>query len=446
MRAVFRQQRMLLLALLFAVIGSAPAVATAVVREDTGDLAHDGSLQWGFDRIHTQDGWSIGRGAGITVAVIDSGVALNHEDLKDQVRGGIACRGTGGDPAKCSGSPQDDDGHGTHVAGIIAAEAGNGPGIAGVAPDARILPIKVLFRDCADCPSSGDAGDVVAAIRWATANGADIINLSLGSTESAVFGPGFLDAITDAWEAGIIPVIAAGNQFVLTANFGDTPAVVVAATTRDDGIPSYGNGVGDAKWAVSGPGGDEGDTATSCAQNGSPIGILSTYFDAGNNASYACLSGTSMAAPHVSGALAILLSAGLGPDQAIGVLRSTAVDLGAAGADRVFGAGLIDLGAAADATGSTRTTVTRPPSTTRPTTTTPATTPTTPATVGSPSSQPGTTAGTLPSLERTDEVAGRAILLIPDDGGERSFAVGVAVTALLASTGGLVFVRRRLAG
>ena len=320
-----------------------PAVAGST---ETGDVAHDAGLQWGFDRIGTVAAWETTRGAGTVIAVVDSGVVLDHEDLAANIVEGTGCQGTGGDPSACTVSPADDDGHGTHVAGVAAARAGNRVGIAGVAQEASIMPIKVLHTSCPGCPASGEALDVVAAIRWATDNGADVINLSLGATTDTVFGPGFGDAVRYAWERGAIPVVAAGNQLVLTADFGDAPAVVVTAIDRDGGVPSYADGVGAARWAITGPGGDAGDTTESCSQNGDPIGILSTYFAEDDRAAYACLSGTSMAAPHVSGALALLRAAGLDPATAVDVLLRTAEDIGEAGADPVFGAGLVDLRAA----------------------------------------------------------------------------------------------------
>lgn len=338
---------------LAAVVGALVLVAGAARGAgagDTGDVANDGGLQWGFDRIGAEDAWSRSTGAGVTIAVIDSGVAVDHEDLAGNIADGIACRGTGGDPTRCTGSPGDDDGHGTHVSGIAAAVAGNGAGIAGVAPGADLLPVKVLFRDCEGCQSSGTSADVTAGIRWAADRGADVINLSLGSITQSVVGPGraFADALDEAWSKGAIPVLVAGNDLVLPGSLLDVPAVVVSATNGDDEAASYSNGVGVARWAVAAPGG-ESDTPETC-EAARPNGILSTFFQpgAGGGSGYACVAGTSMAAPHVSGALAILRSAGLDPAASVDRLLATATDLGPGGRDGTFGAGRIDLARAVE--------------------------------------------------------------------------------------------------
>lgn len=331
----------------------ASAVLSGSAGADSGDPANDAGLQWNLDRIGAEQAWSTATGEGTTIAVVDSGAALDHEDLAGKLVPGVACRDTGGDPARCTGAPDDDDGHGTHVAGVAAAATGNGLGIAGTAPGARIMPVKVLFRACETCQSTGEAEDVSAAVRWAADQGATVINLSLGSTTSAVFGEGFAEAVRYAWDRGAIPVVAAGNDYVLTADLGTAPAVVVSATDRDDRAPDYSNGVGDARWAVSAPGGDGSDTPESCSQEGDPRGILSTYRSATDPVTaYACLSGTSMAAPHVSGALAVLRSAGLPPAVAVQRLLDTAADLGDPGVDPLFGAGRIDVAAAVTGPGT----------------------------------------------------------------------------------------------
>ena len=255
----------------------------------------------------------------------------------------MSCLGTGGDPSQCTAGGADDVGHGTHVAGIIAADADNGLGIAGVAPQAQILSVKVLQPDN-NGDASGTASDVSAGIEYAIGHGARVLNLSLGSVTQSVLGPAFAQAIDDAWAHGVVAVVAAGNSFILSSGFSNEPAMVVGAVARDNIKASYSNGVGSAQWALSAPGG-EADSSSSCSDQ--PNGIVSTYWEASNTVNaYACLAGTSMAAPHVAGAVAILLSAGLAPQDAVNRLLATAHDLGATGRDSVYGYGLVDIGSA----------------------------------------------------------------------------------------------------
>ncbi|MFP5254902.1 MAG: S8 family serine peptidase [Acidimicrobiia bacterium] len=339
------------------VLGAAVALApgTGPAGAQSGDdPVRAQGLQWALERIGAEAAWERARGEGITIAVVDSGVDLDHEDLVGQVVGHVSCIGADGDPRRCRGSGQDDNGHGTHVAGIAAAATGNGKGVAAVAPDARILAVRVLADSCGGdgCQPEGTAADVAAGIRWATANGADVINLSLGggAIQSAL-GCAFCDAIEEAWAAGVISVVAAGNDAILPAGFGSTPAVVVTATTRDDARASYSNRndsiLEGARWPVAAPGGEPEADPDDCGTGRDPRGIVSTYLDDGPGG-YACLAGTSMAAPHVSGALALLRSAGLDPQKSIDRLLATATDLGPPGRDSTYGWGRIDLARALD--------------------------------------------------------------------------------------------------
>jgi subtilisin family serine protease len=334
-------------ALAIALVAATGAPRASAEQGPTNDPGS--GLEWHLGAIGAPAAWAAATGRGATIAIIDTGVDLAHEDLQDgKIAAAVTCLDTGGDASRCVDGGQDDDGHGTHVAGIAAAHGGNGIGVVGVAPDATILAVKVLHEDCGGiltpgCEASGTAADVESGVRWAADHGATVINLSLGSTTQSVFGPGFARAIEYAWDRGVISVVAAGNDFVLGSGFSNEPAIVVDATNRSGGKATYSNGVGAAHWAMAAPGG-EVDTSSSCES--SPQGILSTFWRTGESSSYACLAGTSMAAPQVAGAAAVLRSAGLSAQETVDRLLSTARDIGLPGRDGTFGSGLLDLSAA----------------------------------------------------------------------------------------------------
>lgn len=345
-----------------------PLIGAPVSQSAQGLVANDPGLprQWGLARIGAPGAWSIATGVGTTIAIVDSGIDAEHPDLQGKVQGGANCVAHDVPGGCVEGNWADDAGHGTHVAGIAAATTGNGQGVAGVAPGATLLAVKVLSNTCAppgggtapDCEAQGTESDVADGIRWAADNGATVINLSLGNVAGAG-GAGvapsaeFLDAVRYAWAQGSIPVLVAGNDLLQPGVLTDLPAVVVTAIGVDGGRPAYAAAVGGARWALTAPGGAE-DDAESCQSAPLPEGILSTYHVPGQiPGAYACLSGTSMAAPHVAGALAVLRTPGAGPggttldpEQAIDRLLTTAADLGAPGPDTTFGAGVVDLAAA----------------------------------------------------------------------------------------------------
>jgi subtilisin family serine protease len=272
--------------------------------------------QWGLGLVGVPQAWATATGRGITIAVVDTGVDLHHEDLVANLAPGINL-------INRSQAPDDDSGHGTHVAGIAAATTSNGKGIAGMAPDARIMPVKAL-----DSHGTGSAEAITQGIEWAVDHGAQIINLSLGAELQGVFGPSFGVAIEYAWAKGAICVVAAGNSFLLSSGFTNQHAVVVGAVGPEDQKPLYASTVGPAMWGLSAPGG--------MADGNGSDDILSTY--PGNQ--YAYMAGTSMAAPYVSGALAILRSSGLSAGQAIDRLLTTATSLGD---PYTFGRGRLDV-------------------------------------------------------------------------------------------------------
>ena len=243
---------------------------------------------------------------------------LGHEDLAGRVAENTSCVGSHGDPNLCIGSAQDDFGHGTHVAGITAAIKDNGKGVAGVAPDARLVVAKV-FKG-----ATADQADVIAGIKWVVDHGAKVVNLSLGGAVfvvAATFGSELTDGVEYAWKHGAVAVIASGNDDLFGAGigsseYGNMNALVVGATGHDDKVADYSSPTGNAKWAILAPGGSNSQTNTD--------DIYSTYWSKGKKNSYGYLAGTSMAAPHVTGAVALLLAQGLTKEQAVERLLFTA--------------------------------------------------------------------------------------------------------------------------
>ena len=298
------------------------AVALTLVPTGNAGASNDPSFgdQWGLARIGAEQAWTRTTGAGVRIGIVDTGVDLTHEDLQGKIVESTTCVGSGGDPAKCGGDGQDDQGHGTHVAGIAAAMKDNGKGVAGVAPDAEVVVAKVL-----SATGTGSGADVTAGIKWVVDHGAKVVNLSLGDPAQAlsvlISENELLEGVNYAWGKGAIPVIAAGNSNTLGLgleglNYGDMNAVVVGATGPDDVPASYSTSTGGAKWAVVAPGG--AGTPTDKKDE-----IYSTFWINGQKNAYTYLAGTSMAAPHVSGALALLLAQGYDQQAAVTRLLET---------------------------------------------------------------------------------------------------------------------------
>ncbi len=271
-------------------------------------------LQWGLTATRAPEVWSITTGSGVVVAVIDSGSGP-HADLSPNLLPGITVRrGRVTDGADDDGA----SGHGTHVAGIIAAVANNGLGVAGVAPGAKVLPVKVL-----DGRGSGSDVDLEIGIREAVDRGARVINLSLGSeTRDA----GVRDAILYALSRDVIVVAASGND-------GPNGTAKYPAAEED---PLAVTAVGQTY------------EAPSFAQRGGYIDVSAPgvqIYGTVRGDAYAYLSGTSMAAAFVSGLAALVRAAqpGLTAPQVRDVLVLNAVDLGDPGRDDVYGAGFLDV-------------------------------------------------------------------------------------------------------
>jgi subtilisin family serine protease len=310
--------------------------------------------QWGLARIAAPQAWRLTRGGGVRVAVVDTGVDFRHPDLRKRlvaVRGSDLTRNTayrcpyersrGGRRSRAVAA--DDNGHGTHVAGVVAARAGNDIGVAGVAPNARVVPVKVL-----DKKGSGTDAAVARGICFAVAQKARVINLSLGEdplTQLLIEGSGRLTAraIDHAHKRGRVVVVAGGNDSFPLCGFHSVreQALCVGAVDHNDLKARYSN-FGDAA-AVMAPGGFGG---LQCRDDGD---VWSTIWpkspDDCSHRGYQPLAGTSMAAPHVAGAAALIV-ARFGrratPAFVYARLRATADDLGLPGADPLFGAGRIN--------------------------------------------------------------------------------------------------------
>lgn len=250
--------------------------------------------QWGLLRVRARQAWEVQRGHDIIIAILDTGVDLQHPDLDDAVIPGI-------DLVDRDADPSDRHGHGTVVAGIAAAETNNQVGIAALAWGARIMPIRVL-----DDAGRGYYSIIAEGIVWAADHGARVINMSLGGPMKS---QALQDAVDYAWDRGVVLVAAAGNEATSAPTY---PAacehvIAVTATDQNDERPYWAN-FGD--WVdVAAPG----------------VDILSTVRGGG----YQAWRGTSMASPFAAGLAALLVSQGASPPEVEARMK--------AGCDRVHG-------------------------------------------------------------------------------------------------------------
>ena len=282
---------------------------------------------YGMDRIDAPEGWdAAGLGTfpttgGVKVGIVDTGIQATHPDLTGKTADCAQSRGTllfAGQIRE--GSCADDNNHGTHVAGTIAANTNNGVGVAGVAFNTRLSICRALGGPL----GSGSTSDVANCINWLVTKGVKVISMSLGGGSSTTLQ----QAVQNAWKNGAangaVVIAAAGNDGNANVNYpaGDAEVVSVAATDQNDSRASYSNANADVE--VSAPGSN----------------VLSTIRNG-----YGSLSGTSMATPHVSGVAAVLWQ--LNPaDTAAGIrsrLTAAVNDLGPAGRDPQFGFGRVNL-------------------------------------------------------------------------------------------------------
>ncbi|WP_112467380.1 S8 family peptidase [Streptomyces triticisoli] len=302
---------------------AASLIGAAALLSTSAGLAHAGTNdplsgdQWGLNQVRAEQAWATSTGGGAVVAVVDTGVDLTHPDLKSNLVAGATFTGcaTAGQPCgngdfRGPDGQNNGDEHGTHVAGIVAAVANNGTGVAGVAPNAKIMPVKVLEE------GSGTFEDIAAGIRWSVDHGADVINMSLGGLAGTqvITLTGLESSVTEAIKyanaQGTSVIAAAGNSATAVCN---TPAwepgaICVASTDRNE-LKSWFSELPnklDLK-AVAAPG---GAGLTSCKDD-----IVSTVPVGTGSAScgqkdYDYYAGTSMATPHVAGVAALLFAQG----------------------------------------------------------------------------------------------------------------------------------------
>jgi subtilisin family serine protease len=305
--------------------------------------------QWGLAKINCPAAWDRTTGSpSITVAVIDTGVDLDHPELAPLIVAGTDMVDLGPNPTPPAGfrfegdfqgrdnNPQDEVGHGTHVAGTIACLSNNGVGVAGVTWSCHIMPVRVLARivnisNPADVRGTGSSADIAAGIRWAVDNGARVMNLSLGGPSDTQVER---DAIAYAIAHGVVVVAAMGNSYQQgnpTSYPGAYPNVVaVGAIDQSDHRAAFSQT--GPHIDISGPG----------------VGVLSTVWNNG----YTTMSGTSMATPHVAGVAALVLSCNpsLTGAQVADILRQTARPLRDNPTDPIpnnnYGFGCVDAQAA----------------------------------------------------------------------------------------------------
>lgn len=267
--------------------------------------------QWNLPIILTEQGWELTKGReNVIIAVVDTGVDFKHPEFKNKLVDGINI-------VNSSRSPMDDDGHGTHVAGIISANTNNNEGIAGITWYNKIMPIKVL-----DQSGAGTLSDVAEGIFWATDHGAKVINLSLGNYAESKY---LHDAVKYAYSKDVVLVAASGNDNTDKLGYPAAYPEVLAVSAIDPyenraQFSNYGNYID-----VVAPG----------------VNIPSTY----PNNQYAALSGTSMASPHVAGLAGLIRAQNpyLTNKEVISIIRKTASDLGAPGKDTLYGYGQINI-------------------------------------------------------------------------------------------------------
>ncbi|WP_224362346.1 S8 family serine peptidase [Hyalangium versicolor] len=301
----------------------------------------DYGKQWNLQMIDMPKAWDSSKGKGVVVAVLDTGIAYeDYDDFKQvpDLKGAKFAKGY--DFVNDDEHANDDHGHGTHVAGTIAQATNNGEGVAGVAFEATLMPVKVLNHF-----GAGTSADIVDAIRFAADNGAKVINMSLGG---GGYSKAMADAVEYARKKGVTVVAAAGNA---ARNRVEYPAaypgaVAVSAVGPDGTLAPYSSYGKDLDIAA--PGGDK--------RKGEQNGIIQNTIDPRDvsRSVYASYQGTSMATPHVAAVAALLYAAGAsGPDEVEKALFEGAKRVNGQAWSEQYGHGLLNAKASLEALGGT---------------------------------------------------------------------------------------------
>lgn len=282
--------------------------------------------QYALGALHLPAAWTRSQGEGAVVAVVDTGVDLDHPDLVDHLLPGV-------DLIDGDDEPDDPNGHGTHVAGLVAAVGGNGIGITGAAPEAHLLPVRALRAD-----GAGSARTLADGVDWAAAHGADVINLSVGGAglAPALFENGPLSlSVRNAASRGVVVVTAAGNDATDEDAYRPTTPALVVNASGPSGAPAPFTTFGDPS-ALAAPGVDVVSTAPEGPSARWPTGTDG----------YEPMDGSSMSAALVSGVAALLVAEGLSAEEVRSVLWTTAQN---PQDDPRLGLGLVDADAAVTA-------------------------------------------------------------------------------------------------
>jgi len=321
-------------------------------------------ITYNVNKVNAPAVWALGfTGEGVVVAVIDTGVNYNHDDLNDHMWEDPAYPNHGWDFYNSDDDPMDGQSHGTHCAGTVAGD-GTAGSQTGIAPDATIMALKVLGDD-----GNGSESGVWEGIEFAVEHGADVISMSLGWQHNwDPDRPTWRTTYDNALAAGVVASVAAGNEGGSTTNPddvrtpGDCPppwlnpeqtltggisaVVCIGATDANDNIASFSSR-GPSTWEDIDPFNDypfDPEMGLLRPDVSAP-GVDVKSCDAFNTSGYSFKSGTSMATPCVAGVMALLFSKNINlePADISMALETTALDLGAAGKDNVFGAGRVDV-------------------------------------------------------------------------------------------------------